>query len=87
MVIVKNQKVICLSDGTTQGYKSGDWAEFLCLEFVKKPTFSKKGFQDFLTKTSKQYIKKLNTETTDLNIDKTLLWALEQKKNEESIQQ
>ena len=46
--VSQNQKVIAFSDGTTQSYKSEEWAQFLVDEFVKNPVFNKEGFDEFI---------------------------------------
>ena len=55
--ISKDCNVIALADGTTQGYKSEIWAQYLVDEFVRKPEFEADSFTEFIKQTSKKYNK------------------------------
>ena len=57
--VSQNQKVIAFADGTTQSYKSEEWAQFLVDEFVKNPVFNKKGFDEFIKKSSDNFKNKI----------------------------
>ena len=57
--VSQNQKVIAFADGTTQSYKSEEWAQFLVDEFVKNPVFNKEGFDEFIKKSSDNFKNKI----------------------------
>ena len=79
--ISKDMSTIAVADGTTQGYRSEIWAQHLVDEFIKSPTFTKIGFQNFINDIPG--IDHLIGESTK-GVNQSLEWLTKQKKEEGS---
>jgi serine/threonine protein phosphatase PrpC len=77
--ISKENAIVALSDGTTQGYRSEEWAQYLVNEFIKNPSFTNKTFKKFIDNISDIEVKNKSPNTIK---NPSIAWLDKQKKEE-----